>query len=153
MATGAIYRMAEKRTFECNTFACKTFACGSFANNQQQSQFCQGVLSIQPGTFTTIENTVYPEDFNNVYTNIWQPVVNEGVGELLLGRLMTSGNNELLSERLMNEPDSSDEVLTDLLIMGMRTGTQVTFGMGISGVTTNTTQPKAFNARLMKEPT
>ena len=145
--------MAEKRTFESNSFACKTFACGTFANNQQQSQFCQSRLSVQPGTFTTIENTVYPEDFNNVYTNIWQSVANEGVGELLLGRLMTSGNNELLSERLMNEPDSSDEVLTDLVTMGMNSSTSVVLGMGISGVTTNTTQPKAYNARLMKEPT
>ena len=66
---------------------------------------------------------------------------------------MTSGNNELLSERLMNEPDSSDEVLTDLVTMGMNSSTSVVLGMGISGVTTNTTQPKAYNARLMKEPT
>ena len=66
---------------------------------------------------------------------------------------MTSGSNELLSERLMNEPDSDDVILNDLLTMGMQSETSITFGMGISGVTTNTTQPKAFNARLMKEPT
>ena len=145
--------MAEKRTFESNSFACKTFACGTFANNQQQSQFVSPRLNTQPGTFTTLENNTYPTDFSNVYSNIWHSVANDDASELLLGRLMTSGNNELLSERLMNEPDDSDLILTDLVTMGMHSSTSVVLGMGISNITTNTTQPKAYNARLMKEPT
>ena len=103
--------------------------------------------------FTTAENNAYPTDFGKVYGTMWQSVVNDGVGELLLGRLMISGSNELLSERLMNEPSDDDIIPNDLILMGMKSETEVTLGMGISGVTTNTTQPKAFNARLMKEPT
>ncbi len=150
--------MAEKQSFECNTFACKTFACGSFANNQQQIQFITAQKQNEPATFTATTNTVYPTDFNAVYNSMWQSVVNEGTTLLLAGRTMTFGalglvSHELVSERLMDEPSSDDTVLSDLLTMGMHTSTSVVFGMGISGITSNTKQPEAFSARLMKEPT
>lgn len=58
---------------------------------------------------------------------------------------------KLLTEKPMTEPTSSE--LNDLILMGMTTSTSVVLGMEVPGVTSNTEQPEAFNARLMKEPT
>ena len=145
--------MAEKQSFECNTFASKTFACGSFANNQQQVQFISAKKQTEPSTFTTITNTVYPTNFNTVYNGMWQSVVNEGASQILVGRNMTFGGFELMSDFLMDEPSEDNIILSDLLTLGMQTNTSVVFGMGISGITNNTKQPEAFSSRLMKEPT
>jgi len=144
--------MAEKRTFEANTFACKTFACGSFANNQQQIQFIQARTMNQPTSVDSVDATTYPTDFSVVYTGVWEQATVQTGATLLIGRAMSSGSNALLSERLMNEPDDTENIPNDLILLGTTTGTSALLGMGVSGVTDNVEQPKAFNARLMKEP-
>ena len=142
--------MAEKTIFEANTFACKTFACGTFSNNQQQIQFIQARTMVAPVSVTALEFTTYPEDFSVVYTGFWEQATALTDNSILSGRVMTSGANELLSERVMSEPEAT--ALNDLILLGMATNTSVVLGMSVSGVTSNVEQPKAFNARLMKEP-
>ena len=144
--------MADKKTFEANTFACKTFACGSFSSNQQQNKFVRPRSLTQPVSVTSSEATVYPTDFSVVYSGVWEMAEARQGASLLIGRTMSSGSNALLAERLMNEPDDTENVPNDLILMGTTTGTSALLGMGVSGVTDNVEQPKAFNARLMKEP-
>lgn len=59
----------------------------------------------------------------------------------------------LLEGQQLTEPDDTNTILNDLLVLGQLSGTMIVLGMGVSGVTTNTEQPTAYNARLMKEPT
>lgn len=143
--------MAEKRTFEANTFACKTFACGSFANNQQQIQFVQARKMTQPTSVTSPEVEPYPTDFSVVCTGLWQQATASTGSSLLTGRVLSFGSNNLLEKRTLEEPTSTEH--NDLILLGTTTDTSVVMGMAVSGVTSNVGQPKAFNSRLMKEPT
>jgi len=143
--------MFEKKTLESNTFACKTFACGTLANNQQTIAFVTITSQNSPTSYVSSSWDVYPTDMKNTYAAFWHK---PAIGNVLLsGQLMSSGYNELLTERLMSEPGDEVLILNSLVTLGRATGTDVVFGMGISYNTTNKTQPKAFNAQLMKEPT
>ena len=142
--------------FESNTFACKTFACGSLANNQQTHPFFTISSSITPETYITPNNAVYPVNFNVVYSSPWQAIVNDTTSIFLNGRLMEGENpagfTVFLQKKNLTEHSNSNAILNSLVTFGRSTSTEIVLGMGISGITTNISQPKAYNARLMKEP-
>ena len=143
--------MADKNTFESNTFACKTFACGSFSKNQQQITFVRAKTFAEPTIVAASEAHTYPTDFSVVYTGIWQQAEATSWSYILSGRTLSSGSNALLTKRTLEEPTSTEH--NDLILLGTTTGTSVVQGMAVPGATTNVRQPKAFNSRLMKEPT
>ena len=148
--------MADKRTYESNTFACKTFACGSFTNNQQTHRFFNTIVGKDPGVHIIPSNYVYPVDFNSVYSFPWQEVVNSTSSVFLDGRLLTGTSDEgitiFLQKRASEEPDTANSTFNSLVTLGRSTDTDVLFGMGISSSSINISQPKAYDARLMKEP-
>jgi hypothetical protein len=58
----------------------------------------------------------------------------------------------ILTKRVMDEPDSGNDIHNDLILLGRTSNTDIVFGMAVAGVTSNVEKNKVISERLMQEP-